>query len=138
MWHKVKKLDKPTIKSIFRGEIGQLKIELEAAKRGYGISVPTLSLKYDLILDDNGKLYRVQIKYLNRKSGKNSVELKLVDKRYKYSNGYTKENVDLILVYIPKNESILCLTPDFFTGKKTIAFNLNNKKSPMYYEKFLW
>ena len=50
-----------------KSEIAVLKLELRANQKGYFVSLPkNQSSRYDLIIDDGKKLYRTQVKYLNR------------------------------------------------------------------------
>lgn len=138
MWHKVKKLDTKTIHSMCRGEIAQLQVELECSRRNLIVSRPNLQVRYDLLIDDGEKISKVQIKYLNRKAGANCLELKIEDKRYKNKKVYTSDQIDLLLIYVPKIDKILCLKKEDFHNKKTIRINLNNPKAPTYFEKYLW
>jgi len=138
MWHEVKKLDTKTIHSICKGEMAQLLIEVECAKRNIIVSRPSVAVRYDLILEFKNKLCRTQIKFLNRKHGNNGLELRIEDKRHKNRKCYTNKEIDLLLIYVPKTNSILCLKSKDFHNKKTLHFNLTNPKSPRYYKKFLW
>lgn len=122
-----------------KSEIAVLNVELEANKKGYSVSLPkNQAARYDLIIDDGIKLYKVQVKYLNRAAGKNCVELKLEDKRYKNRKCYTSFEIDLMLVYIERIDKILAFGPKLFENKKTIRVNLVNPAAPTYYQKFLW
>jgi len=138
MWHKVTKLDKQTLDTMSKGEEAQLRIELFCAQKNIIVLKPTLQLRFDLVLYINNKFYRSQVKFLNRLSGKDHLELRIEDKRYKNKKCYTNKEIDLLLIYVPKIDSILCLKGKDFHNKKTLYFNLTNPKSPRYYKKFLW
>lgn len=138
MWHKIKKTDTKAIYTICKGEMAQLLIEVECAKRNIIVSRPSVAVRYDLLLDINNKIYRTQIKYLNRKAGNNCLELKIEDKRYKNKKVYTDKEIDLMLIYCPRIDKILCLEQRDFHNKKTIRINLTNPKAPSYYQKYLW
>lgn len=129
---------KGSIKAINKGEIALLKIQLEGNKRNYIISRPTTEVRYDLVIDTGRKLYRTQVKYLNRKHGKNNLELIVGDRRKDKTKTYTKEEIDILLIYVPKFDVILILKPNQFHNKKTIHFNLINPAAKTYYQKFLW
>lgn len=44
-----------------KAEIAMAKVRMRAAERGIPVSVPTTdSVRYDLVIDDGGRLYRVQ------------------------------------------------------------------------------
>lgn len=128
------------LKTSNKSEIAVLKIELEANIKGYSVSLPKdHSSRYDLILDDGKRLYRVQSKYLNRLSGrkKNCLEL-LIEDKSRHRKCYTNKEIDLLLIYIAKLDCVLGLYPTEFHNKKTLWFNLNNPKAPTYYKKFIW
>lgn len=116
-----------------KGEIAQLKVQLEAIKRGFTCSIPTTEVRYDLIIDDNLKMNRVQIKSCNRKD-KRGLQLRL-DRR---GSLYTKEEIDFILVYVPLVDTILCYPPEIFHNKIAININLYDENSKYYWEKFIW
>ena len=50
------------------GQIAQLKVELEAARRNIIVSLPTIPSRYDLIFDlGQNNIIRAQIKYCNNR-----------------------------------------------------------------------
>jgi hypothetical protein len=137
-------MKKKEIHSHNRGEIAVLKVELEANLKGYWVSYPrNQHIRYDAIIDIGDKLYRTQIKYLNRigQNGRKDLKtdcLSLLLSRRNKNKSYEAKDVDLLLVYIPKLDVILAFYPKFFNGKETIWINLQDKSSPTYYKKFLW
>jgi hypothetical protein len=50
-----------------KGEIALLKVRIEASRKGAVVALPTIPARYDCILDYQGKLYRVQVKYADSK-----------------------------------------------------------------------
>lgn len=129
-------------KSSSKGEYAQMKIQLKAAEKGFAVSVPTTNEKYDLVIDNNSKLLRTQIKYCNRKSSgkKNNgrLELRLDGGTHNNRKYYTNNDIDLLLVYIPCIDKILHYSSESFHEKKTLYINLNNKKSKHYWGNFIW
>lgn len=134
-----KKIDTRT-----KGQIAQLIVELEATKRNYIVSLPTTAVRYDAILDDGKKAYKAQIKYLTRKKGgrPNARSLCLYSRRRAYNiskhKTYSRDEIDLLLVYLPEINEILCFTPKYFHGKRVIEINLVNPTTPSYYKNFIW
>jgi len=122
-----------------KGEIAVLSVELEANKRGCIISHPSNQhSRYDLIIDDGKRLLRTQVKYLNRKGNrKNCLEL-IISGGTKKIKRYTSKEIDLLLIYVPQKNCILCLRPTQFNNKNTFFFHMENKNTPSYYENFLW
>ena len=132
-----------------KGAIAMLTVQLEAQKRGYKISIPTTEERYDLILDVNNKLYRTQIKYVDalhsasKKKPQNiSVELRIDALRtggsHKQRKVYSKSEIDLMLIYVPKVNAVLAYHPEFFHNKRSIRINISNHQTKMYYKKHLW
>lgn len=127
------------LSSLFRGEIAQLRVQEVAARKGYLVSIPSTEIRYDIIIDINGNLLRGQIKNCNRKSSDGvNLEVKLYNKKRNGGKPYTKDQIDLLLVYVSKLDRVLCFGPEIFHEKKTITINLTNKNSKYYWEKFKW
>ena len=132
----------------FKGQIAVSKIQLEAARRNIIVSIPFVEdSRYDMILDINNKLYRTQVKYLNRlhvpDRGKGLVGLELNITRPRKNRGsctkpYLSSEIDLLLLYCPRIDKILALSSKYFHNKKTIRINLATPSAPMYYKKFIW
>ena len=79
--YSVSKKDNPTLSgftSAFVGHLAEVLFEMEMTKLGYTLSKPTLdsASRYDFVLDDGFRLYRIQIKSLRRRKNGN-YELKL-------------------------------------------------------------
>ena len=70
----------------------------ESIKRGFKISFPLMdSSPYDCVLDDNGNLYKIQVKSSNKVpvDSINNVLVTLNNQQ----NIYTKKNVDYFAIY---------------------------------------
>ena len=121
-----------------KGEIAQLKVQIRAAEKNLISSIPQTEVQYDIILDDNinKKIYRAQIKFCDRKHG-NNLQLNLCDTDGK-RNHYTSDDIDILLVFLSKVDKILIYNSKKFHKKTSIQINLNDKKSPHYFEKYIW
>ena len=124
--------------SFHKGEIASLKVELRAAELGYYVSKPTVPVRYDIILEKNGKLWRCQIKYCDyhdKKRSKSSLKLKLGGS--KRHTSYSKDEIDILLVYIPKIEDIFWIPVDRIHKKNDIslAFKESTRKIGIEREK---
>ena len=112
-----------------KGCIGELKVELRAIEKGYIVSRPTIEARYDLVIDIDGKLKRVQVKYLSRKR-KETYELDL--RKETRNNGnrkvYKAEEVDALLVYIQPLDKVLWIEPKDFVDKTAISFREKKPK----------
>lgn len=121
-----------------KAQIAVLKCQLIAAYKNYTSSAPlTDSMNYDLLIDTNNDILRAQVKFCNRYHGKNNLELRL-DNKSSNRAFYTKENIDILLVYIPKLDIVLAYGPEDFHKKSRIQINLNNPDSSKYYKKYIW
>jgi hypothetical protein len=93
-----------TLSTEQKGQIALAKVLMEAAKKRAVVSIPTTQARYDLILDYEGRLYRVQVKYANGKS-QNSQGAIRCDLR-KRTKCYRADEVDVMMVYIPQIDKI--------------------------------
>src|SRR5436309_8926009 len=88
-----------------KAESARLKVEARALELGIICSRPSVEgTRYDCILDIEGKLYRAQIKYCNRRSSHSSgvVSVKLKSNvKQGAARCYTESEVDALLIYIP-------------------------------------
>lgn len=116
------------------GEIAVLKVSQVAIKKGFIVSRPTVECRYDLVIDENGKLLRTQVKYCNTRctSSRDSVHLKLV-RSFRRNSGncsrpYSKNEVDQILVYLPSIDKIVKLGPEIFNNKKNVSIMIREPK----------
>lgn len=117
-----------------KGKIGELKVELLATEKGYIVSRPVFSARYDLILDDGNKIIRAQVKTLNCfiESRPNLVYYKIK----KDKNPYSNREIDVIFFYLSLLDVVLKV--DNFHNRKIFKFNLKDKTNKNYYEKFIW
>lgn len=130
-----------------KSEVACLKVQTRATERGMVISKPTTDARYDLVLDDDTKLYRVQVKYGGGKSshseGVATVALRTyVGNKYKFKT-YRAGEVDLLLVYLPQIDKIVSFEPEEFENKAMLYVRLvpaknNVKQRLLLAEEHLW
>ncbi len=111
-----------------KGKFAELKVEIRAYEKGWMVSRPTSDCRYDLVLDDGIKLFRVQVKYAGGKGrGNGTVNVGLRrwagDKSRKTRN-YRKHEVDAILVYLPSIDRVCWLGPEMFENKPAILLRV--------------
>ena len=136
-----------------KGAIAEQKVVLRALEKGLIVSKPVVDCRYDLIIDNQGKLERAQVKYGNgttrNSEGSISVSLTSWDhdgsghRDAKQSRTYTSEEVDCILVYLPKKDVVVRLSPKLFDGKKSLVLRYeasknNQKKGVHLVEDLRW
>lgn len=108
-----------------KAEIAKLKVELRAAELDWIASRPVEGVRYDLILDDGKRLFRVQVKYVNYSESAGSVFVHL-DKfngksQTRTLHPYYKTEVDAIIIYIPAVDRLCWLGPKVFHGRHCIS-----------------
>jgi len=122
----------PTAK---KGKLAELKVEARALELGMVLSRPVLDARYDYVLDNDGTLERVQVKYAagtDRRRKTDSIKLSLKKDRLRFdgticTTKYLPSEVDVLLVYIPKWDKILRFEADEFCNKSGIYINLGKK-----------
>jgi hypothetical protein len=105
-----------------KGVIAFARVLIEAAKKEIPVSVPTLPARYDLVLDYGGRLYRAQIKYADSKSPHSQGAVQVDLRRRKRC--YTKEEIDVLLVYLPQIDKVCWFGPEFFDNKAVLHLRI--------------
>jgi hypothetical protein len=116
-----------------KAETARLKVEARALELGIICSRPSVEgTRYDCILDIAGKLYRAQIKYCDCATVNSSgaVQLRL---RSNVGQGaarcYSKEEVDVLLVYLPSIDKICFFPQEIFCGKAGLTIRLEPSRN---------
>ncbi|MDM8559499.1 group I intron-associated PD-(D/E)XK endonuclease [Thiotrichales bacterium HSG14] len=112
-----------------KGEIAQLKIQLRATEKGVTVSRPTTDARYDAILDLNGILKRVQIKYAGTETTNSTGSIVIrLQKKTKTKNAkvknYTLHEIDAVLAYLPSVDEVVWLEPEFFHNKSCVCIRI--------------
>jgi hypothetical protein len=132
--------------SNIKGQLAISKAELRAIELGYLPSRPVFDARYDLIIDDYKSLYRIQVKYADGKPSQSNgaVVVKLAyENRKKEVYTYQQEEVDGLLVYIPKVDKLCFFQHKVFVGKRNLCIRLekpknNQKKGIVFAEDYYW
>lgn len=132
-----------------KGEYALLKVKQLALERNITLSQPTMpSRRYDLIVDCGERLVRAQVKYADAKitnaSGSVYLNLRKVTRGNKPGKQfYTAEEIDVLLVYLPKIDRILWLKAEHFHCKSAIAIRFeptknNQSKGCLMAQDYFW
>jgi hypothetical protein len=122
------------------------KTELRALELGFLPSRPLFDTRYDLIIDDLKSLIRVQIKYADGKSTNSEgvvvVKLEYID-RQKKAFTYQNNDLDALIVYIPKIDKLCYLPKKLFVGKRKLNIRIaksknNQKKGVIAAKDYYW
>lgn len=113
-----------------KGEIARLKVMLRAAELDAGISIPMTDVRYDCIIDWRDKLYRAQIKYADAGAGHSvgAVFLNLC-KGDKMKKQYQSDEIDVLLVYLPKTDKVYWFGPEVFHGRRGVHIRYETPKN---------
>ena len=132
-----------------KGELAMLQVQLRALEVRALLSKPLReSCRYDLIVDWERRLHRVQVKYCDRSSSHSTGAVTLHPGNITRGGRrtfpcYTAEEIDALLVYVPKIDQVLWLPPAQFDGKQNINIryqpSLNGQtKGCLWAEDFIW
>jgi hypothetical protein len=115
--------------SFTKGEIAARLFDIKCLILGYSVSVPITEIRYDRIVDIQNKLYRVQVKYCDRKCGKSKNVYNLCLKTHrnkKVTNKcYTTDEIDALVVYLPSKERFYWFPPEVFNNKKSLTLRVS-------------
>ena len=130
-----------------KAETAMMKVGIRALQLGASVSKPIFEgARYDYILERDGKLYRVQVKYADGKHNKTvgAVQVNLRKQIRKNKNHpYTDSEIDVLVVYIPKIDKICWFGPEVFNGKGALSIRIapcknNQTKGCLLAENHLW
>jgi hypothetical protein len=122
--------------TVRRGEIAKCEVLRRAYEKGVVVSLPTVDTDYDAILEIDGKLYRGQIKYANSKASNSAGAILLYLRRTTRNKRrlvYTRDKVDVMLVYLPAIDKVLWLPPKVWDGKTTLSIRTAPSKNGQQY-----
>ena len=134
------------ITSNYKGQLAVSKAEIRAFELGYIPCRPLFDCRYDLIIDNfKSSPQRIQIKYANGtpKNTEGIVIAKLgYEDRHKKCRTYQADEVDGLVVYIPKIDKLCYFPNKIYLGKTTLTIRLekpkNNYKRVIYAKDYLW
>ena len=118
---------------IRKAEIAMMKVGIRALQVGAFVSKPIFEgARYDYIIERDGKLYRAQVKYADGKPGHTTgavyVNLRKQIKKNK-NCPYNGDEIDALLIYVPKIDKIRWFGPEVFNGKQGLYIRIAPTKS---------
>jgi len=114
-----------------KGQLAVSKAEMRAFELGYIPSRPLYDSRYDLIIDKNQKLFRVQVKYGDGKSSNSqgAIVVKLdYENRKKNNFTYKSSEVDALVVYIPRIDKLCYFPLNIFEAKRKLTIRIEKPK----------
>ena len=127
-----------------KAQLASLKVQMWANQLGYVVSIPTVESRYDILVDVDGKIFRCQVKYAGRKLTSGATELDL--RKETRNNGkkrlYTKDEIDVILVYVPEEDKVLWIDHSKFHNRKSLTIrhieNTKCKQDSIFVNDYIW
>lgn len=120
-----------------KGELGQVMVMGDLLKRGYKVAIPLgEDWRYDLIVDKNKNLLKIQCKYVEALNGIIKVRCETHDGRNYYR--YKKEDLDYIAVYDKVTDKCYYIKNSYLEcGRASMNLRLkdpkNNQKKKIFY-----
>jgi hypothetical protein len=126
-----------------KGELAQLRVELKALEKGFIVSRPANVARYDLVIDDGEKLWRVQIKYADGKAvGTDNAVLASLGSTDRSGKAitYSVPEVDAFAVYVPRVDKVLWFTAAQACGKTKLQIKIAGKPiaTSLWYDDYIW
>ena len=114
------------------GELAELRFSIAASEKGYKVSRPIFhNSKYDVILDNGRRLYRVQIKSTHTVTYRRSLPVYevCVSHGKNHKGSYTKSQIDAVAVYLGRLDLWYLMPVKEIEGKVKITFRPDSTKS---------
>ena len=109
------------------GDIAELAVAAKLAKLGYIVSRPLSdNAPYDLIIDKNGTLQKVQVKARRTRRGR--VYIEMYSSMTNYVRMYEKEDFDILAVYHIETGDIAFISRNEITTKQLVLQVDNSKR----------
>jgi len=129
-----------------KGELALLKVLLRAVEKNVMMSRPvTDNCRYDLIMDLDGKLSRVQVKYAGAGSLRKHVQGSFMVQTASVGHNqrkkrYTANEVDFIAAYSPLTDRVYLLPSCLWEGKSCLSLRYERPKNNVahYVDAKLW
>lgn len=127
--------------SNWKGQLALSKAETHAMELGLIPNRPLMDCRYDMIVDDGNRLWRVQVKYADSKSsgstGSVVARLAYETRHRRNVRVYDSSEVDALIVYLPKIDKLCWIPCECFVGKKMLSIRLvkplNGQKTKIFY-----
>jgi hypothetical protein len=104
-----------------KGELALLRVLQRALLKGWITSRPTHDCRYDLVLDDGNRLYRVQVKYAGRRAWNCAGAVSLdFTKGGRRKRTYLDHEIDAVIAYVAPADLLVWLHREHFHGRRNV------------------
>ena len=111
-----------------KGKLAELKALASAIEKGYAPSIPAIDCRYDMILEDESRLWRVQVMYADgtptASSGSVIAKLAYETRQRRKIYTYSADEVDALIVYIPRIDKLCWFPIEVFADKKALCIRI--------------
>lgn len=116
-----------------KGDIGEAKCLAKMIELGIPVCLPFGdNQRYDMVIDVNGELKKIQVKYSSQTENAGSVIFKIVSSTNhttnKHCDGY-ENDIDAFLLYNAINDEIYYLPIEVVAGRTTITLRMEPTKN---------
>ena len=122
-----------SISKTMKGEYACLKLDERSVEREIVTSKPIFDCPYDRIVDYEGKLHRVQVKYTDsgsrNASGSVVANIRKTGSDRNRSTKYMESEIDAIVVYVAKIDAICWFPKEIWVGKSALTIRLEETKN---------
>jgi len=134
-------------KTSIKGEIACCVFDKRALELGYVVSKPSVDCDYDRIIDVDGKLIRVQIKYSDHApscgTGAVVVDTSRTGNDRKRNTPYSVDDIDAVVAYIPQVDKLCWFDAGMWQGRRRLSLRIvppknNQTKGINFYKDFIW
>lgn len=115
-----------------KGDTGLTAAIYEFTKNGFNVSLPIAEhLKYDMVIEKNNVLARVQCRYTTADNNLMHVKLSSVwsNKKGNHKIKRNQNDYDILSVYCPNTNQCCFLADQEFGAKEALEINLNDEKT---------
>lgn len=112
-----------------KGDLGQVKVMGDLLSKGYKVAIPLgEDWRYDLIVDRNNKLLRIQCKYVESTNGVIKVRCETHDGHSYYK--YKQEDLDYLAVYDKISDRCYYISCTYLgSGRGSISLRIKATKN---------
>ncbi|MEM6327601.1 MAG: group I intron-associated PD-(D/E)XK endonuclease [Bacteroidota bacterium] len=116
-----------------KGAFACARLDQRALEKGAVTSIPIAEVRYDRVVDWDGRLYRVQVKYTDADASHsaNAVQVSLQSSGHGglSSSSYHAGEIDAVVVYIARADILCWFEPRDFEGKTALTLRLAPPKN---------
>lgn len=126
------------------GEVACAKLDCRALEKKVIVSKPNLECSYDRVVDQDGRLWRVQVKYSSQDDGnKVCSHIRKTSRKRDQKVSYNEDEIDAIVIYSSIADELYWLPKNVWAGKLSVTLRhkpskSGQKKNIQWAENYVW